>query len=225
VFSISNAFRPSFIYVFSLSYVDLMLMHFRRWIFWQRWPIIIHHVANKGHRRNAWVEICLRVIICSNLFRRRTGTTLPWRHRDVGIPWSWKTEVQWDAVLLMLQVQCRMKAEISSFPSTTFIVAAPSMVPMWSNPLMKHPFACFVEVDGLEQHNRAGSFSNAKEGEHVTAILHSLQRKMIGSNNCTMQNRDPLFPGIIIHVIIAPTANGINVQVSYVDSSQGSEAS
>jgi superfamily I DNA and/or RNA helicase len=145
----------------------------------------------------------------------------------------------------MLQVQYRMKPDISSFPSTAFyngstingpnVIKASYDTPICRGLIKDQPF-CFVEVDGLEQQNRAGSFSNEEEAEHVTAILLDLKRRISGSNSRTMQPTSPWSPGGIIRVITfyraqvdlishMLEANGIhNVEVSSVDSSQGSEA-
>ena len=138
----------------------------------------------------------------------------------------------------MLDVQYRMKPEISKFPSATFYDGRLSNGPNVMCPSYKSPMHCslfrkqpynFIEVDGIERQAASGSFENILEAQVVVSLLKEVR-------TCAAR-RDPRWAHIDkIRVITFYSAQveligrmtaayGLKqIAVSTVDSSQGSEA-
>lgn len=137
----------------------------------------------------------------------------------------------------MLNVQYRMKPEISKFPSTTFydgrLSDGPNVIcPSYQSPvhcalLQNQPYS-FIQVDGMERQVSTGSFENILEADMVVSLLQDVR---------TRARRDPRWAAIgKIRVITfysaqvdliskrAATCGLQQIAVSTVDSSQGSEA-
>lgn len=146
----------------------------------------------------------------------------------------------------MLNVQYRMRPEISRFPSKTFYeggisdgsnVSKPSYHVAEYRTLVSDQPYIFIQEDGTEIQKPSGSFQNMAEAERVVAILMDL--KKISSRETFVrpgQARNIWFSIDRVRVITfyqaqvelisnMLNANGLQqVTVSTVDSSQGSEA-
>jgi hypothetical protein len=149
----------------------------------------------------------------------------------------------------MLNVQYRMRPEISNFPSTTFYegrisngsnVTSPSygMSTAYRTLVSDQPYA-FIEVDGMETKQPSGSFENIKEAERVVALMMDVRKRSSKENHVRSPGVVPSHPWFSINRVRVITfykaqvdlisrmlkANGLpQVAVSTVDSSQGSEA-
>lgn len=141
----------------------------------------------------------------------------------------------------MLRVQYRMRPEISQFPSAAFyqgqIVDGTNVIqPSYGSTITRslvdtHPL-CFIDVDGIEHQNHSKSFYNTKEAEQVVALLLDL-RKISGGDRTQQPNTwgslrrvrvITFYKAQVDLITLLMKTHSLNVQVSTVDSIQGSES-
>jgi len=146
---------------------------------------------------------------------------------------------------IMLNIQYRMRPEISSFPSTHFYKAqlldGPNVVEgryQGDTLLLNHDPYIFLHVEGTEQCNASGSYYNEREGGLVIRLIRefkSKHTKLISEApsrchspwHCPSKIRVITFYSgqvSLIQQLLKRAQLETNVTVATVDSSQGCEA-
>jgi superfamily I DNA and/or RNA helicase len=168
------------------------------------------------------------------------ATVLSRKAIDLGLTKSLHERLMYECNFehIMLNVQYRMNAEISCFPSARFYDSKIGNGPNVAGPhymngprlLDRLPYT-FLQMDGMEEQSFGGSYSNRSEAKKIVELVTDLQRMALPHERSSWHSTDRIriitfyqAQVALIKRLLREKGLGDKIVVATVDSSQGCEA-